>query len=137
MKKRIKDFLFRGLICGGFGPIVYGVVMFVIYLCGVDTLIDGLMIFKGVISTYLLGFIVAGASIIWQEERLGLGLSIFIHGSVLYICYLLMYLINGWLLSDNILIFSIIFILGYLFIWGIIYLIETIKMKRMNKILNE
>lgn len=133
MKKRLKEFLFRGLICGGFGPFVYGIIMLIIYLCGVDSTSDGMMIFKGIISTYILAFIVAGVSIIWQEEKLGIGLSIFIHGSVLYICYLSMYIINNWILSENIWVFSLIFIIGYAVVWLIIYVVETLKMKKLNK----
>ena len=132
MKKRISNFCIRGLICSGFGPVVYGIVMFILFLCGIDTLSNGLNIFKGIMSTYLLAFIVAGMTIIWQEDRLGLGLSIFIHGFVLYLCYLGMYLINGWLLSNNILIFSLIFILGYGIIWVVIYIVEKYRVKKLN-----
>ena len=32
-----------------------------LYFCGVDTLSDGLMIFKGIITTFILAFIVAGS----------------------------------------------------------------------------
>lgn len=137
MKKRIKEFLFRGLICGGFGPLVYGIVMLIIDSCGVDSTNDGVMIFKGIISTYIIAFLVAGVSIIWQEEKLGLGLSIFIHGSILYLCYLSMYLINGWILSENILVFSLIFVFGYALVWSVIYSVETIKMKKMNQQLSK
>ena len=134
MKKLVKEFLSRGLICGGFGPLVYGIIMFILYLCGVDINIDGLILFKGIISTYLMAFFIAGFSVIWQVERLGLAISILIHGSVLYICYLVTYLINGWLDTNiiSILVFSFVFVLGYLLIWLVIYLVEKNRVKDLN-----
>ena len=86
MKKRIIKFFLRGLLFSGLGPIIYGIVMMILYLCGVNTLSDGLMIFNGVISTFLIGFICAGTSIDWEEEKLGLGFASLIHGSALYLC---------------------------------------------------
>ena len=136
MKKYLKEFCLRGMAFGGFGPLIYGIVMLIINLSGVDTTIDGLIVFKGVLSTYLLGFICAGVSIVWNIEKLGIGFAILIHGSALYISYLLTYLINGWLGNNNgILIFSIAFILGYVLIWLIIYVIEKCRAKKLNRTL--
>lgn len=133
MKKMMKDFCLRGLVAAGFGPIVYGIVILVIELCGVDTMQNGVVIFKAIISTYLMGFVCAGLSAIWQNERLGLGLAILIHGTSLYLLHLFTYLVNGWILTKSILIFSIIFILGYLLVWLVIYLIEKVRAKKFNQ----
>ena len=73
------------MICVGFGPLVYAIIMVILYYTNVDTQVNGLVLFKGVISTYLLAFIVAGSSIIWQEERMGIALQLVIHGLALYI----------------------------------------------------
>lgn len=135
MKKRIVNFLLRGTFFAGFGPIIYGIVLLINELCGVDNNLDGIVVFKAVISIYLMAFIIAGASIIWQEERLGIGLQIAIHASALYVSYLVTYLINGWL-SSNLLslgIFSAIFIGTYALIWLIIYIVEKNRAKRFNK----
>ena len=72
---------------------------------------------KGVLS------IVQGLNAIHQVERLPLMVSILIHGGVLYIGYLLTYLVNDWLEwgTTPILVFSGIFVAGYLVIWAIIY----------------
>ena len=43
----------------GFGPIVYGIVMFILHLCNVDTSSNGLVMFKGIISTAMMAFIIA------------------------------------------------------------------------------
>ena len=74
---------------------------------------------------------------IWEIEKLGLGFAILIHGSVLYICYLAMYLVNNWINNDltNILIFSAIFVGGYLLTWLVIYIIEKQKAKKLTKAL--
>lgn len=135
MKKIVSKFFMRGLMASGFGPLVYGIVMLILYLCNVETTSSGMDIFKGIISTYLLAFMVAGFTVIWEIERLGLGFAILIHGTVLYICYLLMYLINNWIGKDltSIGIFSAIFVGGYVIIWIIIFITEKIKAKKLNK----
>ena len=135
MKKRLKDFLFRGMISAGFGPIVYGVVMLCIDLSGTDLGLNGIILFKGIISTYLLAFVIAGASIIWKEERLGLSVQIAIHGLVLYISYLVTYLFNGWLSSNwiSLLVFTLIFFVSYAIIWLVIYLVEKNRANKFNK----
>lgn len=134
MKKRIIKFFLRGLLFSGLGPIIYGIVTMILYLCGVNTLSDGLMIFKGIISTFLISFICAGTSIVWEEEKLGLGFASLIHGSALYLCYLGMYLINSWIPRDplSVLIFTAIFIITYLIIWLIIYLVEKNRAKKFT-----
>ena len=133
----MKEFIFRGLIAAGFGPIVYGIVIFIIETCGVNAMQDGSMILKAILSTYMMAFICAGASVIWQNERLGLGYSALIHGTVIYISYLITYLLNGWLDHDKIGQFSIIFISGYIIIWLIIFITEKLKAKKLNQQLNK
>jgi uncharacterized membrane-anchored protein len=85
----------------------------------------------------MMAFICAGASVIWQNERLGLGYSALIHGTVIYISYLITYLLNGWLDHDKIGQFSIIFISGYIIIWLIIFITEKLKAKKLNQQLNK
>lgn len=137
MKKMMKEFILRGLIAAGFGPVVYGIVIFIIEACGVRAMQDGDMIFKAILSTYMMAFICAGASVIWQNERLGLGYSALIHGTIFYITYLITYLLNGWLDNGKIGLFSIIFISGYIIIWLIIFITEKIKAKKLNQQLNK
>ena len=62
MKKFISNFCLRGLIAMGFGPIVYGTIMLILHLCNVDTTSNGLDIFKGILSTCIMAFIIAGIS---------------------------------------------------------------------------
>ena len=135
MKKFISNFCFRGLIAMGFGPIVYGSIMLILHLCNVDTTSDGLDIFKGIISTCIMAFIIAGISNIYQVESLSLMSKIMIHALSLYLVYLVFYLLNDWIVKDLkvIGIFSLIFFSGYIVIWIIIYIIERKKIKELNE----
>ena len=126
MKKVISDFFFRGLIVGCFGPIVLA---FVYIILQQNALIEYLTVKQvciGIFSLTGLAFVSGGMNAIYQIERLPLMVAIFIHGAVLYISYLVTYLLNDWLRSgtEPILIFTVIFVVGYLAIWVIIYLVE-------------
>jgi hypothetical protein len=65
--------------------------------------------------------------------------AITVHGAVLYISYLATYLINGWLEQGRwpILVFTVIFIAGYLAIWAVIYCITKRRTERLNEILKQ
>ncbi len=132
MKKILKEFFTRGLLCMGFGPIVYSLILLVLYLCNKETTLNILTLFKGILSTSIMVFIIAGSSVIWQIEKIGIAFQILIHGLCLYFCYLITYLLNDWLKKEGIIIFSIVFITGYLIIWLIIYLIEKRKTSKLN-----
>ena len=73
-------------------------------------------------------------NVIYKSERLPLMAAILIHGGVLYLAYLATYLINGWLEWGimPIVVFSGIFVLGYLVIWIIIYSITRKRTDRIN-----
>ena len=135
MKNIIKKFIFRGILVSSGGPIVYGIVMLILYLTGVDTYLNGLDVFKAIISTSLMAFLIGGLSFINQEERLGLFLRILLHGTSLYFCYLLIYLINDWIEKDIkvLLIFTSIFVITYLLIWLIVYIFEKDRINKINK----
>ena len=76
---------------------------------------------------------------IYQIERLPLMFAILIHGCVLYISYLITYLINDWieLGTAPILVFSAIFVVGYLAIWAIIYTIIQKRTAKINALLKK
>ena len=66
-------------------------------------------------------------------------LAILIHGCVLYISYLITYLVNDWLEFGvmPILVFSGIFVVGYLAIWAIIYTVIQKKTAKINELLKQ
>ena len=137
MKRFLSDFLLRGLGSAVFGPIVMAIVyLFLQKYAGVETLTVNQMC-TGIISLSLLAFIAGGMNSIYKLERLPLMAAILIHGLVLYICYLATYLINDWLDigTTPILIFTGIFIVGYIVIWVVVYSVNRSKIKRINEML--
>ena len=135
MKKTVLEFLRRGLIAWGFGPIVLAVFYLIMQYQG---LIENLTVHQvclGIFSLSALAFIAGGMNVVYQIERLPLMIAISIHGSVLYISYLVTYLINGWLERGitPILVFTGIFLFGYLAIWAIIYAITKKRTDRINE----
>lgn len=139
MKKIILEFLRRGLCACGLGPIILAIVYLILQKqAGVEILtVNQLCI--GIFSLSALAFIAGGMNVIYQMERLPLMVAILIHGSVLYVSYLVTYLVNGWLERGMmpILVFTGIFVLGYLVIWIIIYFIIKTKTDKLNVILKE
>ena len=118
----------------GGGPIVMAIVYFILGKTGVvDSLSTDTVLF-GVLTVSLLTFIAAGITVVYQIERLPIFSAMLIHGVVLYLDYLIIYLVNGWLKNDILpfIIFTIWFVLGYLVIWLIIYLITRAYAKKLT-----
>ena len=65
--------------------------------------------------------------------------AILIHGGILYISYLVTYLLNDWLDFGvmPIVVFTAIFVVGYIVIWAIIYSIIKRNTAKLNKMLKE
>lgn len=139
MKKFLKEFLLRGLICAAGGPIVLAIIYGILGATGAVDSFSPKEVCLGILTITLLAFIAAGMTAIYQMEQLPLPTMILLHGGALYIAYILTYLINGWLLNQlmPILIFTGIFVVGYALIWSIIYLIERKKIQKLNKLLQK
>ena len=139
MKKYIKSFIHRGLIFGGFGPIVVGIVYSIISLSIDNFSLTATEVLLAIISMYFIAFIQAGASIFNQIESWGITKSLLCHLSTIYFAYVLCYIINSWIPFDwkVILIFTMIFIIAYLLIWLIVYLSVKVATKKINKSLNK
>ena len=139
MKKILSGFFLRGMIACGFGPIVFAILYLILQQQGVVKVITVNQMCLGIFSLAFLAFMAGGMNIIYQMERLPLMVAILIHGCVLYLTYLGTYLINDWLESGvtPILVFTVIFVFGYLIIWMVIYSINTRNTKRLNQILKE
>lgn len=134
MNKYVKDFLLRGLAFGGFGPIVGAIILFVISK-SMDKSFSGTEVLMIVVSTYLLAFIQAGASVFNQIEKWSIPKSVGCHLGSIYIAYLGCYLINSWIPFNwsVVIIFTAIFIASYFAIWFIVYFIVKMTTKEMNK----
>ena len=137
MKKFLKEFLFRGLICASGGPIVLAIVYGILGATGTVSHLSPNEVCMGIVTITLLAFIVAGMTAIYQMEQLPLPIMILLHGGALYIAYILTYLINGWLQNTliPILVFTGIFVAGYALVWLIIYFVEKAKAEKLNKLL--
>ncbi|MBQ3491647.1 MAG: DUF3021 domain-containing protein [Oscillospiraceae bacterium] len=137
MKKFLKEFLLRGLICAASGPLVLAVIYGILGATGAAEALVPQKVCSEILSIMALAFIVAGMTAIYQVEQLPLPTMILLHGGVLYIVYILTYLINGWLMANlkPILIFTGIFAVGYTLIWFVIYLVEKAKAKKLNELL--
>lgn len=139
MKKHVLEFFRRGLIACGFGPIVLATLYLILqHHANIETLTVN-QVCLGIFSLSALAFVAGGMNIIYQIEQLPLMVAILIHGSVLYISYLGTYLLNSWLEwgVTPILVFSGIFVLGYLAIWAIICTVTKRNTERLNKILKQ
>ena len=137
MKQYMKDFVQRGLISCGFGPLVLAVIYLILQGQGIVENLTVNQVCVGIFSISALAFLAGGMNAIYQIERLPLMVAILIHGSVLYISYLVTYLLNGWLNigTTPILVFTIIFVVGYLAIWAIIYCTTKKNTDHVNEML--
>ena len=139
MKQHILDFLRRGMAALGLGPLVLAVFYLILHRQGLLDTLTVPQVCRGIFSLSALAFIAGGMNAIYQIERLPLMAAVSIHGGVLYVCYLATYLVNGWLEWGGapILVFTGIFVLGYLAIWAVIYAIIRKNTARVNAILRE
>lgn len=134
MSKYVKYFLHRGLIFGGFGPIILGVIYAIISYSHVDFSLSGKDVLIGIVSTYLLAFVQAGSSVFNQIEEWPLTKSLLCHFSSIYLAYVLCYIVNSWIPFDPmvIVVFSAIFAITYLIIWLTVYFIVKNTQKKLN-----
>ena len=137
MKGFISNFVLRGLIACGFGPLVLGMIYLTRSLYGVVDTVSVTEMCMGIFSIFVLAFVCGGMTAIYQVEKLHIITAILLHGGVLYVVYLATYLINNWLEEGLIplLVFSGIFVVGYIIIWAIIYAINRKRIAKINAIL--
>ena len=134
MKRNVFEFVRRGLVACGFGPLVLAVLYLLLQRQGVLHTLTVNEVCLGIVSLSVLAFIAGGMNVIYQVERLPLMVAILIHGGVLYASYLGTYLINGWLAwgMTPILAFSVIFATGYLAVWAVIYTVTKKNTAQLN-----
>ena len=139
MRKNVLEFFRRGMIACGFGPIVLAVFYLILQHQGAIETLTVNQVCLGIFSLSALAFIAGGMNVIYQIERLPLMAAILIHGGVLYISYLGTYLLNDWLEwgVTPILVFSGIFVLGYLAVWAVIYSVTKRNTEKLNEMLKQ
>ena len=139
MKKNCREFCRRGLVASGFGPLVLVVLYLILQHKGILQTLTVNEVCLGIVSLWGLAFIAGGMNVLYQMERLPLMVAFLIHGGVLYISYLATYLINGWLMqgAKPLLVFTVVFILGYIGVWAVIFFITKKRTERVNEILKQ
>lgn len=139
MKGHILDFLRRGMTACGFGPLVLAVFYLILKAQGLVQTLTVDAVCLGIVSLSALAFIAGGMNVIYQIERLPLMAAVSIHGAVLYVSYLATYLVNSWLEwgTGPILVFTGIFVLGYLVIWAVIYSVIRRKTEHLNGMIRQ
>lgn len=139
MKKFLSEFFRRGLVACGFGPMVLAVIYLILQRsANLESLtVNGVCM--GIFSMTALAFVAGGMNAVYQYERLPLMAAILLHGAVLYISYLATYLLNGWLERGitPILVFTVIFVLGYLMIWAAVYSTTQRRTAKLNDMLKK
>lgn len=134
MKKHVIEFVKRGLMAAWGGPVILAIIYATL---GVQGTVDSLPVREvclGIISSAVMAFIAAGIPVVYQVEQLPLPMAILIHCGVLYLDYILVYLINGWLKNQlvPILVFTTIFLAGFAVIWAIIYQFIKKDIRQVN-----
>lgn len=137
MNKYVKEFFIRGLMFSGLGPLVFGIVLMILGFCNVELNVEGWQIFLGILSTLLLAFIQAGATVFEQIEEWSNLKSLFWHLLSIYLAYTTAYLVNSWipLKWQVILIFSALVIVTFLIIWLICYLVGKKTKRKLDSLI--
>ena len=139
MKRFILAFLRRGAFACGVGPIVLAVLYLILRGRGVLDTLTVEQVCMGILSLSALAFMAGGLNALYQIERLPLMGAVSIHGGVLYLSYLGVYLLNDWLTWDpvSLLVFTGIFVAGYVVIWIVIYSMIKRRTASVNELLEK
>ena len=135
MNKYLKEFLKRGLVFGGFGPIIAGIIYIILDKTVVDFSLGGTEVFIAIVSTYILAFVHSGASVFNQIEHWTVPKSMLFHFTSLYISYTLCYLINSWIeFNLSVLgIFTGILVAIYFVVWAVVVITLKITSGKLNR----
>ena len=134
MKDFIKNFIKSGMKAAGFGPLIL-VIFYYIYSFTINFHTISIQnVNKTILSSLLLAFIAGDISALFKVEKISLGLATMIDAIVIYIDYLLFYIFNNWIELQIIpfLVFTVLYIIGYLIIWLCIYHQIKIQVKQLN-----
>lgn len=133
MKGIVREFLKRGMLFAWGGPAVVAFVWLCLNRSGELTALSVGEAVLGIYSSTVLAFVAAGITVVYQMEQLPKPIAGLIHMAVLYADYLVVYLLNGWIKPQVVAVFSLIFILGFGMIWGVVYLTARRNVSRMNR----
>lgn len=133
MKKCVLEFVKRGLMAAAGGPVVLAIIYGVLGATGTVASLTPNEVCLGILSITVMAFVAAGITMVYDREQLPLICRILIHGGVLYLDYLLMYLLNSWLPRSAIGVFTAVFFVGFALVWLVIYLCIRAKTRALNE----
>ncbi len=135
MKQFIKNFIHRGAMFCGLGPVIAAIVYIFLSANGTVENVPVSTYIQEIFTSTLMAFIAAGISAVYTVDKLAFPLAGLIQGSVLLLDYLSIYLFNGWLKPNPaaIVIFVVIFAAGFAAIWLIIYKSVQRQIKKLNE----
>lgn len=135
MKNHLKEFVHRGLLAAGFGPVVLAIIFGILGATGTVQTLSVREVTTGFLTVTLMAFIAGGINIVYGIERLPLMWAILLHAGVLYLDYLMIYLLNSWIPRNltAIGVFSGVFAAGFALVWLFIYLSIHKKTDSINK----
>lgn len=137
MKKFLKQFCRRGMMYAWGGPVISAVVWLCLEAAGVESVLPVRRVVVAILSTTFMAFIASGISVVYQMENLPKPVAALIQAAVLYVNYLGIYLLNGWVPAGEIGRFTIIFVIIFAVIWFLTYLPIRIKVNKMNRMLDK
>ena len=134
MNRFVKEFFRRGMLFAWGGPAVVAIVWLILGKTGqLEALRTGEAAL-GVLSSTVLAFVAAGITTVYQLEQLPKPMAGLIHLGVLYLDYLAVYLLNGWIEPRRVAAFTLIFVAGFAAVWCGIYLAIRRNVKKMNRL---
>ena len=138
MNYYVKEFLKRGLMFSGLGPIVAGIVYLCIENSGTEVNLSGSTMLLAIVTTYIIAFIHAGSSVFNIVESWSRVKGLLFQLISIYVVYTVGYLLNSWLplKIEVIIIYTVIFVLAFLTVWLAIFFITKSVTKKLNDKLN-
>ena len=135
MKRFIKNFILRGLVASRFGPLILVTIYYGYQLTENVTSRPMAEININIISSLLMAFIVDRIGAIFKVVKVPLRVATLIDAIVIYFDYLFFYLINNWIsiMVTPLLVFTVIYIIGYTIIWLIIYKKVKSQVQKVNQ----
>ncbi len=139
MKQYVKEFFLRGMVACWGGPVILAIIYGSLGATGIVDALTPMEVCKGILTITLMAFLAAGITVVYQIEKLPLFPAILLHGIVLYLDYLMIYLVNSWIAEglEPLAVFTAIFVVGYAMVWLIIYLVTRKCTNRVNRMLSQ
>lgn len=132
MKHHVQEFFKRGLLAAGGGPVILAIVYGILGATGAVSAFTPGEVCLGIFTVTGMAFIAAGVTAVYQIERLPLLYAALIHAVVLYLDYLMIYLVNGWIPKNGVGLFTLIYAAGFGLVWTIISLSIRARTKKLN-----